>query len=81
MEEHEFLSYKLKKEIQSIIHVDAKTMMHNRQAWVVAAEDRREFIKGLEKQMEDMSFGDKKERSKYYSNKVIQYDKENIKVF
>lgn len=71
----------LANQISSIVDIDPNVMIKRRTAWLRAHQKRLNFLKQLRSKIEKMSFKDNKESSRYYSDAVVAYDKNNMVVF
>lgn len=74
------INNKLNKQILSIQNADFNTQQRNRITWLDSYKNRRQFIDNLNKEIKDKVLIEK-EKSKYYSDAVVEYDKTNMRVF
>ena len=75
------MNNKLQNELSRIVDIDPRVMQQKQTMWMVAAQERMNFIKKLLSNMKNMEFDSKKESSKYYSDAVVNYDRDNMIVF
>lgn len=81
MEELVTLNYNLQKQISQITDINLERMQQKRILWLTAYQKRQGFLSDLKESMEKMIFQTKKERSKFYSDNVVEYDKNNSEVW